>query len=53
MLDGMIIITIIICRYRLPRSLFESICGMLNRDGGHIFLGVNDEGKIIGVEKTP
>ena len=21
----------------LPKSLFESICGMLNRNGGHIF----------------
>ncbi len=24
----------------LPSSLFESICSMLNRNGGHIFLGV-------------
>lgn len=32
-----------------PSSLFETICSMLNRNGGHIFLGVNDESKIIGV----
>ena len=36
---------------KLPDSLFESICSMLNRNGGHIFLGVNDDGKVIGVYK--
>ena len=35
----------------LPKSLFESICGMLNRNGGHIFLGVKDNREIIGVDK--
>ncbi len=33
----------------LPKNLFETICAMLNRNGGHIFLGVNDKGKIIGI----
>ena len=33
----------------LPRSLFETICAFLNRNGGHIFLGVNDSGIITGV----
>ena len=36
---------------KLPDSLFESICSMLNRNGGHIFLGVKDSGEIIGVYK--
>ena len=36
----------------LPKSLFESICGMLNRNGGHIFLGVTDNREIIGVDKN-
>lgn len=36
---------------KLPNSLFESICSMLNRNGGHIFLGVKDSGEIIGVYK--
>jgi ATP-dependent DNA helicase RecG len=36
----------------LPSNLFESICSMLNRDGGDIFLGVNNAGKIIGVDST-
>lgn len=37
-------------RRKLPDSLFDSICGMLNRYGGHIFLGVDDEGFCQGVE---
>ncbi len=37
-------------RSGLPGSLFESICAMLNTDGGLIFLGVADDGTITGVE---
>lgn len=36
----------------LPKNLFESICGMLNRLGGHIFLGVKDNGEIVGVDEN-
>ena len=36
----------------LPKSLFESICGMLNRNGGHIFLGVTDNRDIICLDKN-
>lgn len=35
---------------KLPDSLFESIGAFLNRNGGHIFLGVNDKKEIIGVD---
>lgn len=35
----------------LLKSSFETICAFLNRNGGHIFLGVNDDGKIIGVNR--
>lgn len=35
----------------LPTNLFETICSMLNRNGGHIFLGVKDTGEVIGVFK--
>jgi len=36
----------------LPKNLFESICSMLNRDGGDIILGVNDSGVVLGVEES-
>ena len=36
---------------KLPSSLFESVCSMLNRNGGHIFLGVKDNGEIVGIYK--
>lgn len=31
----------------LPGNLFETICAMLNRDGGEILLGVEDNGNIL------
>ena len=34
----------------LPGNLFETICAMLNRDGGDILLGVNDQGDVVGVD---
>ena len=34
----------------LPGNLFETICAMLNRDGGDIILGVSNDGKIVGVD---
>ena len=34
---------------KLPLTLFETICAFLNRNGGHIFLGVDDSRKIVGV----
>ncbi len=36
----------------LPNNLFETICSMLNRDGGDIILGVNNIGVILGVEES-
>jgi len=36
---------------QLPKSLFESICAMLNREGGDIFLGVLDNGTVVGLNK--
>ncbi|MEI6061694.1 MAG: RNA-binding domain-containing protein [Bacteroidota bacterium] len=35
----------------LPGNLFESICAMLNCDGGDIILGASDNGDINGVEE--
>lgn len=35
----------------LPNNLFETICAMLNRDGGDILLGVDDAGQVQGIAK--
>lgn len=35
----------------LARSVFETICAFLNRKGGHILLGVKDNGEIVGVNE--
>lgn len=34
----------------LPVNLFESVCAMLNRDGGDILLGVDNDGTLTGIE---
>ena len=39
-------------RDTLPSSLFESICGMLNGNGGNIFLGVENDGSVSGVAES-
>lgn len=38
-------------KMNLPDSLFETVCSMLNRNGWHIFLGIKDNGEVIGVYK--
>ena len=34
----------------LNRDVFKSVCAFLNRNGGHLFLGVEDKGGIIGID---
>ncbi len=36
---------------KLPKNLFETICAFLNRFGGNIILGVNDNKEIVGVDE--
>jgi ATP-dependent DNA helicase RecG len=38
-------------RSALPRNVFETICAFLNRKGGHILLGVKDNGDVEGIQK--
>lgn len=40
-----------IAKNGLPSNLFETICAMLNRNGGHIFLGIKDDGEIVGIDR--
>lgn len=35
---------------KLNKDIFESVCAFLNRDGGHLFLGVADDGTILGID---
>lgn len=37
-------------RTDLPKSLFETICAFLNREGGSILLGVRDDGTVLGID---
>ena len=37
-------------RTELPKSLFDTVSSFSNREGGDIFLGVNDNGVITGVD---
>ena len=36
---------------KLPKSLFETVCAFLNTKGGKKYLGVDDKGKIIGINE--
>lgn len=36
-------------RSKLNENAFESICAFLNRNGGHLFLGVADDGTVKGI----
>ncbi|VDN47983.1 conserved protein of unknown function [Petrocella atlantisensis] len=35
----------------MNKDVYESVCSLLNRYGGHLFLGIKDNGDIAGVDK--
>ena len=37
------------CQNGLNRDVYDTVCSFLNRDGGNIFLGVKDDGTILGI----
>jgi ATP-dependent DNA helicase RecG len=37
-------------RFQVNRDVYENICAFLNRQGGHLLLGVRDDGTIVGIE---
>ncbi|MCL2018792.1 MAG: putative DNA binding domain-containing protein [Oscillospiraceae bacterium] len=39
------------CKDELPSSVYETVSSFSNRYGGHILLGVEDDGKVVGVNK--
>lgn len=37
---------------QLPQNLFETVCAFLNRNGGEILLGVDDNKNIVGIDSN-
>ena len=37
------------CKNEIASEVYPTICSFSNRFGGHLFMGVNDNGEIIGV----
>lgn len=37
-------------RTEVTKDVYETVCAFSNREGGHIFLGVKDNGEILGIE---
>ena len=37
-------------QHEIPKSIFDTVCAFLNRNGGTILLGVADDGEIKGIE---
>jgi len=40
------------CESEVSHSVYESVCSMLNHNGGWILMGVSDDGEIMGVDPT-
>lgn len=36
----------------ITKDVYETVCSFSNRDGGHIFLGVKDDGTIAGIDRN-
>lgn len=39
------------CQHEIGNSVYETVCSFLNHSGGYIFIGVNDDKEIIGVNE--
>ena len=40
------------CKNKISPSVYETICAFANRYGGHIILGVDDKGNVLGVDPS-
>ena len=36
----------------ITKDVYDTICSFSNRDGGHIFLGIKDNGTVLGDRKS-
>ena len=39
------------CKTEINKGVYETVCAFLNRNGGELLLGINDQGKITGIDK--
>ncbi|MCK5674426.1 MAG: ATP-binding protein [Spirochaetales bacterium] len=40
------------CKWEINKNVYETVCSFLNRAGGELLLGVDDSGKITGIDKN-
>jgi ATP-dependent DNA helicase RecG len=40
------------CTNKISTSVYESVCAFLNREGGHLLIGVDDDGLIQGINEN-
>ena len=40
-----------LCGNHPERDFFETVCSFANRQGGNVFLGVEDDGTVVGVPR--
>jgi len=36
----------------ITKDVYETVCAFSNREGGHILVGVKDDGTVIGVDRN-
>ena len=36
----------------ITKDVYETVCSFSNRDGGDIFLGIKDNGTVLGVDRS-
>ncbi len=36
----------------ITKDVYDTVCSFSNRDGGHVLLGVKDNGEILGVDEV-
>ncbi len=39
------------CTEKVSASVYETVCSFLNKNGGQMFLGIKDDGDVVGVNK--
>ena len=40
------------CQTQLSKEVYPTVVAFLNRNGGHLILGVTDKGEVVGVDKS-